>query len=91
VPSGQVAAWEHTTQSLARQLERAEDIAQECAAADAAYQERPPADDVFAPRPGPQCGWCDFRAHCAEGSAAAQSRLPWDGLAPRAAAPAAAD
>ena len=91
LPSGKVLAWEHTPQSLARQLERAEDIAQECAAADAAYRDQPPADEVFVPRQGPQCGWCDFRAHCPEGSAAAQSRLPWDALVPRAAAKAASD
>jgi RecB family exonuclease len=84
LPSGKVLAWDHTPQSLARQLERAEDIAAEAGQADARY--RDPAgegrgDDVFPPRPGPQCGWCDFRSHCPEGSAATQARLPWDGLA----------
>jgi RecB family exonuclease len=87
LPSGRVLAWEHTPESLARQLERAQDIAQECAAADAAYREQGPAAEVFEARQGPQCGWCDFRAHCPEGSAAAQARLPWDGLVPRAATP----
>ncbi|MBB5081009.1 RecB family exonuclease [Nonomuraea endophytica] len=38
-------------------------------------------DDLFAPSPGPICGWCDFRRHCPEGQAAAQDRRPWDGLA----------
>jgi RecB family exonuclease len=88
LPSGRVLAWEHTPESLARQLGRAEDIAQECAAADAVYREQGPAAEVFEARQGPQCGWCDFRAHCPEGSAAAQARLPWDGLAPRAVTPA---
>jgi RecB family exonuclease len=88
LPSGRVVAWEHTPESLARQLGRAEDIAQECAAADAVYREQGPAAEVFEARQGPQCGWCDFRAHCPEGSAAAQARLPWDGLAPRAVTPA---
>jgi RecB family exonuclease len=88
LPSGRVLAWEHTPESLARQLERAQDIAQECAAADAAYREQGPAAEVFEARQGPQCGWCDFRAHCPEGSAAAQARLPWDGLVPRAVTPA---
>ena len=87
LPSGRVLAWEHTPESLARQLGRAEDIAQECAAADAVYREQGPAAEVFEARQGPQCGWCDFRAHCPEGSAAAQARLPWDGLAPRAVTP----
>nr|WP_157249664.1 PD-(D/E)XK nuclease family protein [Nonomuraea typhae] len=38
-------------------------------------------DEVFAPNPGPICGWCDFRRHCPEGQAAAAERRPWDGLA----------
>jgi putative RecB family exonuclease len=167
IPTGTVAAWEHTPESLARQLGRAEDIAAECAAADARYADTPRAaaprvpaqraesaaggasaanardarapvgpaasgggaeaaggeaarggaedgqaaraeaadgeaarggaasggdaeaargraaanGDAFEPSPGPQCGWCDFRAHCPEGSAAAERRRPWDGLA----------
>jgi RecB family exonuclease len=91
LPSRQVLAWEHTPEALARQLGRAEDIAQECAAADAVYREEGPAAEafeaVFEARPGPQCAWCDFRAHCPEGRAATESRLPWDGLAPRAVTP----
>jgi RecB family exonuclease len=82
LPTGRVLAWEHTPQSLARQLHRAEDIAGECASADARY--RDPAGDqgdaTFPPQPGPRCGWCDYRAHCPEGSAAATGRRPWDGL-----------
>jgi RecB family exonuclease len=83
LPTGQVLAWEHTDASLARQLERAEDIAAECASADERY--RDPAapgrgDETFPPRPGTWCGWCDYRAHCPEGSAAAVPRRPWDGL-----------
>jgi RecB family exonuclease len=82
LPTGRVLAWEHTAQSLARQLGRAEDIAGECARADERY--RDPAGDrgdaTFPPQPGPRCGWCDYRAHCPEGSAAAAGRRPWDGL-----------
>jgi putative RecB family exonuclease len=39
------------------------------------------AGEVFPPRPGPGCSWCDFRALCPEGSAAAPAHRPWDGLA----------
>ena len=82
LPTGRVLAWEHTPQSLDRQLHRAEDIAAECATADDRY--RDPAGDrgdaTFPPQPGPRCGWCDYRAHCPEGSAAAPGRRPWDGL-----------
>jgi putative RecB family exonuclease len=38
-------------------------------------------DDVFPPRTGPACGWCDYRQLCPEGTAAAAARRPWDGLA----------
>jgi RecB family exonuclease len=83
LPTGRVLAWEHTPETLARHLDRAQDIAAECASADERY--RDPAggdqgDATFPPRPGPSCGWCDFRAHCPEGSAAAVSRRPWDAL-----------
>ncbi|GII80251.1 hypothetical protein Sru01_52330 [Sphaerisporangium rufum] len=46
VPSGAIAAWEHTEESLGRHLGRAEEIATEAADADEAYRawrgERPP-------------------------------------------------
>ncbi len=83
LPSGEVLAWSHTDQSLARHLGRAEDIAAECAAADGRMRDGLPADrydEVFPPRPGSFCGWCDYRRHCPEGTAAAVPRRPWDGL-----------
>jgi RecB family exonuclease len=84
LPSGRVFAWEHTAESLARHLRRAEYVAGECAGADErmraglAVDKR---DEVFPPRPGPACGWCDYLRHCPEGRAAATPRRPWDGLA----------
>lgn len=83
LPTGTVAAWSHTGESLARHLSRAEDIAQECAAADERTRGGLPAgqvDEVFPPRPGPACGWCDYRRHCPEGTDAGPARRPWDGL-----------
>jgi RecB family exonuclease len=82
LPTGRVLAWDHTPQSLARQLGRAEDIAGECAAGDDRYRDPygDRGDATFPPQPGPRCGWCDYRAHCPEGSAAAAGRRPWDGL-----------
>ena len=97
LPTGRVLAWEHTPESLARQLGRAEALAEECAAADERFRAgsgggsagaaqdqaghtAAPLDEVFAPRPGTWCGWCDYRAHCPEGSAASEPRRQWDGL-----------
>jgi hypothetical protein len=37
-------------------------------------------DTLFPPQVGTQCGWCDFRAHCPEGSARYPAREPWAGL-----------
>ena len=83
LPSGQVLAWSHSDESLARHLSRAEAIAEECATADEAMREglpEPRYDEVFPPRPSPACGWCDYLRHCPEGAAAAVTRRPWDGL-----------
>jgi hypothetical protein len=83
LPSGQVLAWEHTPESLARHLRRAEDVAAECADADErmrAVLPREKYDEVFPPRPGPACGWCDYLRNCPEGAAAAVPRRPWDAL-----------
>ena len=56
LPSGQVLAWSHSDESLARHLSRAEAIAQECAEADEAMRAglpEPRYDEVFPPRPSP--------------------------------------
>ena len=83
LPTGDVVAWEHDEQGLRRQLARAEDIGQEAAAADARYREGltpEQVDEVFPPRPGPLCRWCDFAQHCPEGTALYPTRKPWEGL-----------
>lgn len=83
LPSGQVIAWEHTAGSLQRHLRRAEDVAAECADADDRMRAALPRerfDEVFPPRPGPACGWCDYLRGCPDGQAAATARRPWDAL-----------
>jgi RecB family exonuclease len=82
LPTGSVLTWEHSAESLDRQLRRTEDIAAECAAADERYRSDGAAAtaDLFAPRTGVWCGWCDFRTQCPEGRAASPQRRPWDGL-----------
>jgi putative RecB family exonuclease len=83
LPTGEIIAWSHTEESLARHLSRAEDIAEEASAADERMRDGLPADrydEAFPPRPGPSCAWCDYRRHCPEGTEAAPPRRPWDGL-----------
>jgi putative RecB family exonuclease len=84
LPTATVHGWEHSAQSLERHLRRAEGLAAECADADEQFRGGLPSgrlDAVFPPRPGPACGWCDYRGVCPEGAAAAVPRQPWDGLA----------
>jgi RecB family exonuclease len=84
LPTATVHAWEHSDEGIGRQLRRAESIAAECADADERFRTGLPAadvDGVFPPRPGPACGWCDYRQLCPEGTAASAPRRPWDGLA----------
>ena len=82
LPTGEILPWEHTAATLDRHVQRAEGIAAECRDADERFRAGLPAgqaDEVFPPRPGPGCGWCDFRALCPEGSAAGPAHRPWDG------------
>jgi RecB family exonuclease len=99
LPTGGVAVWEHTQESLLRQLGRAERIAVEAQDADEAYRARrsvpgprrssqpgpavdhTPFDEIFPPRPGNLCAWCDFSRHCPEGRQAAAKKEPWAALA----------
>jgi RecB family exonuclease len=85
LPTGEVLSWDHTEESLGRHLRRAESLADEAAAADAAYGAAKQADEAevdraFPPNPGPLCGWCDFARHCPEGQRAAAQRRPWDAI-----------
>jgi hypothetical protein len=91
LPTGEVAVWEHTDESLGRHLRRAEEIAEECGEADEWYREKVPRgsvtdrphaefDAMFPPRPGVLCAWCDYARHCPEGRAAAPARDPWSSL-----------
>ena len=83
LPSGEIHAWEHTEATLNRHVRRAEAIAAECRQADERFRSGVSGaeTEAFPPRPGPGCGWCDFRARCPEGTAAGPAHRPWDGLA----------
>ena len=84
VPSGTVAAHEHTPESLTRKVEQARSIARDARRADLDFIELGEASELFPPRPGPLCGWCDLRAHCPEGQAAGPEKSDWAALEERA-------
>jgi putative RecB family exonuclease len=97
LPTGTIAAYVHTEESLERHLGRAESIATEASAADRAWREGLAArlddasvgdadaieaiDAALPPRPGPGCSWCDYRRWCLSGREASVELAPWDGLA----------
>jgi RecB family exonuclease len=81
LPTGTVAAHTHTPESLQRQVSRAEETARDIMAAEKRVTAGESADEAFPVRPGPICGWCDFRKVCPAG-AGAQQRPAWAGLAP---------
>jgi putative RecB family exonuclease len=84
VPTGTVAAHEHTDESLQRKVAEAESIASDLRRADADYAEVGVESGRFAPRPSALCSWCDFRAHCPEGQAQGPEKSDWAGLEPYA-------
>jgi RecB family exonuclease len=79
LPTGRVVVAEHTDESLARHIRRAESIAVDAVAATEQLAAGQSADAAFPPRPGPLCSWCDFRRHCPEGQAAGPEITPWAG------------
>ena len=80
VPSGAVAAHDHTPESLARKVEQARSIMRDARRADADHAERGPASSMFPAVTGPLCAWCDLRAHCPEGQAAGPEKSDWAAL-----------
>ncbi|WP_305785290.1 RecB family exonuclease [Symbioplanes lichenis] len=76
LPSGTVAAHEHTDESLERQVRRAEDTARDIMAAEKAVAAGADPDDEFPTNPGSLCGWCDFRKSCPAGREAV-AKEPW--------------
>ncbi|SCE76549.1 RecB family exonuclease [Micromonospora mirobrigensis] len=76
LPTGTVAAHEHTVDSLARQLDRAEATARDIIAAERSVTDDADPDDAFPTNPGPRCGWCDYRRTCPTG-AQTPAKEPW--------------
>ncbi|MEP7089582.1 MAG: PD-(D/E)XK nuclease family protein [Nocardioidaceae bacterium] len=70
LPSGQVVAWDHTEESLATHLDRADALAAELSGLDGRFRAGLPveeADRAFPPRVASRCGWCSVRAACPAG------------------------
>lgn len=76
LPTGTVAVHEHTDQSLARQLSRAEDTARDIVAAEKAVAAGADPDAEFPVNPGSLCSWCDYRRSCPAG-VQAPAKEPW--------------
>ncbi|MFC4067363.1 RecB family exonuclease [Actinoplanes subglobosus] len=70
LPTGTVVSHEHTEESLARQVRRAEETAQDIMAAEKAVAGGADPDAEFPVNPGSLCGWCDFRKVCPAGASA---------------------
>jgi hypothetical protein len=81
LPTGTVAPFVHTDESLRRHIRRAEDTAADIVAATDTLAAGAHPDEVFPPAPSPACSWCDVRRHCAEGQQASITRPSWGGLA----------
>lgn len=83
LPSGEVAVWEHTEESVTRHLRRADSIAAEVAGLDDRYKagmSQEESDAAFPAKVGPLCGWCDFNRVCEVGRAAVPPKEPWAGV-----------
>ncbi|HKS44253.1 MAG TPA: PD-(D/E)XK nuclease family protein [Amycolatopsis sp.] len=82
LPSGTVAAAEHSEASLRRHLTRAEETAEDLRAATDDLAEGGDVQSLFPARPSARCAWCDFRPSCPEGQQAAPPAKSWELLAP---------
>jgi putative RecB family exonuclease len=80
LPTGTVAAFEHSEESLGRHLARAESTAQDIVAATDTLAAGGDRDAVFPAIASSMCSWCDFRVSCPEGQAASSQIEPWAGL-----------
>lgn len=85
VPTRTEVSWTHTPESLARQLTRVTEIAEDIIRAQDTWEsiDRGEAlirDEIFPARPNSLCGYCDFWQVCSTGQAFMAQKKPWDGL-----------
>jgi putative RecB family exonuclease len=76
LPTATVAAYDHTPESIGRQLARAEATAGDIVAAERATADGADPDEAFPVAPGPRCSWCDYRRSCPAG-VQAPAKEPW--------------
>ncbi|WP_090797300.1 RecB family exonuclease [Asanoa ishikariensis] len=79
LPTGTVAAHDHTEASIARQVSRAEDTARDIIDAEKAIAAGTDPDEAFPTTPGPMCAWCDFKRSCPVG-AEVPGKEQWAGI-----------
>lgn len=77
LPSGTVAAAEHTRDSLRDHLHQAEQTATALRTATDTLVRHGDADTLFPARTARRCGWCEFRPSCPEGQLAAPAARSW--------------
>ena len=80
LPTSTVVGWSHTRETLARHLDRAEEIAAEAEAAETLWRGGDDRPELTPARPGPLCAWCDHRSVCPQGQAVSVDLEPWAGL-----------
>ncbi len=79
LPTGAVAAHEHTDASLERAVSRAEATARDIQRAEAALRSGTDPDEAFPTAPGTLCSYCDFRRVC-PGGQTAPVKESWTGI-----------
>jgi putative RecB family exonuclease len=79
LPSGTVASHDHTDESLARAVERADATGRDIRAAEATARAGANPDAAFPARPGALCAHCDFRRVCPAGTSA-RAVPSWSGV-----------
>ncbi len=86
IPSGIIAAWDHTERSLDEHLNRVESAAADIRRAQDTLASVDDdavdavADDLFPPNPGKLCGYCEYLEICPTGQATSQRVKPWAAL-----------
>jgi RecB family exonuclease len=81
LPTGAVAAHEHTDASLDRAVSRAEATARDIQAAESAVGGGTDPDEAFPTAPGALCSFCDFRKTCPAGRLA-PAKQSWSSVEP---------